>query len=223
MEKFQLNSKIELIKDDEEYTSGLIYDISDDKLYVSIPSADKSFKLLYEDEEIQGIVYSKDQILGFTCIVSKRIYGENPIYELSNLSDFTRIQRRNDIRVPYTRPIFYTRDKVFLDTEPGQEYVYGITAEMSDSLKEGMILDISGGGIKFACGEDIPLEEDLFFVLNINNYTIGVKGKIVHKEINILPKQTKYSYGIKFLDLDERLRERIIQFVFILMRRNRVK
>lgn len=223
METFELNSKIELIKEDEEYTSGLIYDISDDKLYVSIPPGDKSFRLLREGENIQGMVYLKEQILGFNCIVSKRIHGDNPVYELSNLDNFTRIQRRSDIRIPYTSPVLYTGDKDLLAIIEKEEYPELIIPNILEDLKEGMSLDISGGGVKLSCNEDLDIEGPLFLVLNLGNETITVKGKIVHKEINILPKQIKYSYGIKFLDIGERLKDRIIQFVFVLMRRNRVK
>ncbi len=45
MDRFKLNSKIELITEDNEIATGLIYDTMEDKVHVSIPSDDRQFKL----------------------------------------------------------------------------------------------------------------------------------------------------------------------------------
>lgn len=223
MKTFELNSKIELIREDKDCTSGLIYDIGDDKLYVSIPPAARDFKILRQDEVLQGVIYLKDQLLGFDCIVSQRIFGDSPIYELSDLGNFTRVQRRNNIRVPHTNQVFYTGNKYILDMVDKEEYPEQILPDISKYLKEGMMLDISGGGMKFSCNEDFTMGSSLSLVFTLCGETLILKGEIVHKEINILPKQTKYAYGIKYLDIDNKLKERIIQFTFILMRKNRMK
>lgn len=223
METFELNSKIELIKENEESFSGLIYDIKDDKLYVSVSADDIGFKILYEQENIQGIVYFQDEVVGFDCIISKRIYKDNPVYELSNLSNLYRVQRRTNVRIPYTRDILYTSDKDLINKIDTMEDLDQADINIYYEFNNGMILDISGGGIKLACDKDLYIRDPLYLRLNLRNEKVIVKGEIVHKKINRSSKKTKYIYGIKFIELGNRIKEKIIRFVFILMRKNLLK
>lgn len=223
MEAFELNSKIELIKDDEESFSGLIYDIGDDKLYVSVSGDDKDFKILYEEESIEGVVYLEDEVVGFNCIISRRIYDGRPLYELSNLSDLYKIQRRKNVRIPYTREIPYTSDKELIGRIDRLEDPDEISFNMYYKFSRGMILDISGGGVKLSCNEDLQVKDHLYLRLDLGSKRVVAKGEIVHKTINRRDGRTKYIYGIKFINLPEKTREEVIRFVFILMRRNLLK
>lgn len=96
MNLFELNSKIELIAEDDEKTQGLIHDIIDDKLYISITSDDKQFKLLYVGDHVRGIVIDDLTGTAFDAVVTNRIAGDFSIYELSNLQNICKIQRRED-------------------------------------------------------------------------------------------------------------------------------
>lgn len=90
-------------------------------------------------------------------------------------------------------------------------------------FKEGMMADLSAGGLKFTCGENININQMLLLVFNIKDVSLFIKGTILYKEISITPKKILYIYGIKFIDINEKQREIIISFLFVLMRKNRLR
>lgn len=220
---FKLNDKIDIYSKDENKTAGLIYDIKDEKIYVSISADDDSFKLMEIGEEVSSIIYSKNNVTSFEAVVTDRLFINFPIYELSNISNFKRIQRRDNIRVQFTQNLLYTDNKILLEQDLKREDIKETLETIKKYLKDGMLLDLSAGGLKLSIKEDLAIGTKLIFVLNIEDDDIILKGQIVHKDINLVPKQTAYLYGIKFIDIEEDEQEKIIRYLFVIMRKNRIK
>ena len=223
MDKFKLNSKIELITEDNEIATGLIYDTMEDKVHVSIPSDDRQFKLFRVGDMLKGIVYSGSETIGFNCIVTDRIYGDFPIYELSEIDNFMKVQRRGDVRVSFVNPMQYTGNRFLINIGNSEISPQKVIENIGRYLKDGMMLDLSGGGLKLSCYENFDIGKMLLLIFDLDDDTFILKGRIKYKELNTIDKKTKYIYGIKFEDIDERLREDIIRFVFILMRKSQNK
>lgn len=221
MTEFKLNSKIELISEDESITEGLIHDIVDGNLHVSTTYDDKKIKLLYVGDVVRGVVFTDLLGTAFDAVISDRIPGQSPIYVLSNMSNFEEIQRRNDVRVSTTANLFYTLNSYMLDVDI--KYVYEHFDELKRYFSEVMMIDLSGGGLKFTTKEKIDTNQNALFKLNIDNDIIVIEGEIVHRASALIQKQTMYSYGVKFVNIDESKRDLIIRYLFILMRKNRVK
>lgn len=223
MGPFNLISKIELITKDGKKTLGLIHDIIENKIYVSIPSDDKQFKILRVGDHINGIVYEDSKITGFNAIVTSRILGDTPIYELSFLDNLSKIQRRKAVRVPYTIPILYSDNKYLLnineENEKAQETIFNI----KKYLNRGMISDLSAGGLRFSCKQRFNMGHKLLLVFRLNDELYIIKGDIVYKNIIISPKETKYIYGLKFINISEEKSEKIFNHIFIMMRKNKLK
>lgn len=221
MDLFVLNSKIELIDLNDESTFGLIHDYVDEKLYVSTTPDDKDFKLLRIGDEIRGIVFSGAYGKSFDAGVTNRISGELIIYELSDIGNITTIQRREDVRVPCSIPVYYTNLELFLKRQKNElmEYIEDIKL----NSQEGMIADLSGGGLKLVSKRNFEPGENMLFLFYIKDKPLILKGKLLHKAINIVQKTTFYNYGVKFLDITEKEREDIISFLFVLMRKNRIR
>ncbi len=64
---------------------------------------------------LKGIVYSGSETIGFNCIVTDRIYGDFPIYELSEIDNFMKVQRRGDVRVSFVNPMQYTGNRFLIN------------------------------------------------------------------------------------------------------------
>lgn len=223
MNLFKLNSKVELMTESEEKTSGLIQDIVDDKVYVSIPSDDKEFKILRVGNKLKGIIYDEKTVLAFDAIMSKRIFGDVPTYELSSISNISTIQRRQDVRVSCSLEIQYTTNKYLLNADYNKMEATEIINRISRYVNHGIISDLSAGGIKFSCDENLMIGDLLLLVFKIGNDMIITQGKIVYKELNSAPNKTIYIYGIEFKQISEAKREKIINYIFVSMRKNRLK
>ena len=152
MSVFNLMSKIEIITEKGEITYGLIQDIMENRLYVSMSPDDKEFVLLQIEDKIKCIVYDKDKILGFDGVILNRISGITPLYEILSFDNFEIVQRREYVMVDTTLPLIYTIDK-FLTKLNLEDHIKTNRAleDIKKFPKEGTVLDLSGGGLKFAC------------------------------------------------------------------------
>lgn len=222
MMEFNLISKIELITDDNEKTPGLIQDIIDDKIYVSIASDDKQFKILRVGDRVSGIVYDNDNVISFDALITNRIIGELPIYEISMIENLSKIQRREDVRVDCNLPILYTNNKFLLRLELNDEGTDDIILNNEKYFNKGWISDLSAGGIRFSCNRKYNLDDILLLAFDLNSDKIIVTGQIVYKGIKATSEKTLYVYGIKFVDINDEKREKIISYNFIIMRKNRL-
>ena len=222
MMEFNLISKIELITDDNEKTLGLIQDVIDDKIYVSIASDDKQFKILRVGDSLSGIVYDKDNVISFDAFVTNRIVGEIPIYEISKIKNLSKVQRRQDVRVECNLQVLYTNNKFLLKIELDDKNAKDIILNNERYLNKGWISDLSAGGIRFSCERKYHLDSILLLVFNLGSDTIITKGQIVYKSIKITSEKTFYVYGIKFIDINDEKREKIISYNFVVMRKNRL-
>ncbi len=217
MDSLALNSKIELGTKDGKKASGLLYDVTHNKIYVSVTMGKNQESIFYKGENIEGIIYSEDMIFGFTGTVSGRLQKGNPIYEISDIGRLTKMQRRSNVRADCSIPAKYTHNEYLLS----RDYNESAKADLQETLKHmgrGIIVNLSGGGLHLSCRKDLAIGTGLLIKFNLNNEII-VKGRIIHKEIKILRKKTVYFYGIDFFDIDDKLKEKIISYVFILMRK----
>ena len=223
MRLFNLNSKIELITKDDVKTSGLIHDIIENKIYVSVPPDDREFKILRIGDSIRGFIYENDKLTCFDALLTNRIAGEIPVYELSNINNFSKIQRREDVRVLCTIPILYTDNKYLININTDSGDAQKVILNINRFLNNGMTSDLSAGGLRFSCGNNLQLGNMLLIIFSLNNDAIITKGTIVYKGINSSPKETIYTYGIKYVDINEKKREKIINYNFVMMRKNKLK
>lgn len=223
MSLFKLNSKIELMTENEEKTSGLIQDIAEEKIYVSIPSDDKNFKILRIGDKLKGIVYDKKTVIAFDAIMTQRIFGDIPTYELSSFSNISKIQRRQDVRIACSFEILYTGNKYLLNIDHDNIEASEMVDHISKYVNQGIISDLSAGGIKFSCNENLMIGDMLLLVFQLGKDTMITQGEILYKELNSAPNKTIYIYGIEFKQMSEAKREKIINYIFVLMRKNRLK
>lgn len=223
---FKLNDKIELRSKDDKKTPGSIYDIKDEKIYVSISADDENFKLLEMGEKIHGVIYCKQELLSFDARVTDKMFTNVSVYEISGMTNFKKIQRRENIRVIMTKDLLYSTNDALAKrdfNEYDKQGTMEILEDYKDYLKPGLMLDLSAGGLKLSTRENLDMDKRITIIMEFKDEKMILKGKIVHKELNLVPRKTIYLYGIKFVDIKEGQQEKIIRYLFIMMRKNRVK
>lgn len=222
MENLKLNSKIEIINKDEKKTQGIIYDIVEDKIIVTISSDDKGFKLLQIGEKVYCISYDSINTVGFFGDIIDRIYKNMPAYVITNTRDFQKIQRRQDVRIPISIGMSHTSNKFLInayDTSKKSE----LLENAKRYLREGIMADISAGGARFSCYDNFPQGSILLLVFELEDNAFLTKSVILYKGIKTVSNKTVYTYGVQFKDISEKDRELIIAHIFKLMRKKRIK
>ncbi len=91
-------------------------------------------------------------------------------------------------------------------------------SERCFEIPEARIENISGGGLKILCNKQFNEGDELAIKLFLPNQTqdLDVTGEVVWVCDNI---EGGWKVGIKFVDMDDRVRERIVRYIFAWQRR----
>jgi len=221
MEKFKINSKVELRASSDEKTLGTLYDIQNNQILISVVAGDKNFKLFYPDEKVEVVVYDEKCLLIFDALVIKRESNDFLLYTLKAISQVKKSQRRNHVRIPYTSTVYYSMDKTLVDSPIGL-IENGLKKErLVENFKNAYIENISGGGLSLRTSEKFKLGLVLVLKAAIEDEEIILKGEVCHGGVKVISGRTFYSYGLKFINVDETKIDKIVKFVFLLMRTNK--
>lgn len=201
MIKFELNinDNITLFWDNKLFTTK-VQDIRDDALYVYLPMKDGKYLISRKGEELNMEVYHDEyNNFAFKCETIDRVIENNiRLIKLTMPYDIERIQRRDYVRVSYIQEIKYVKD-----------------SEEAD-YRNALLINLSGGGVCFKTTDILNIGEIIDIRLTYSNEVAITKGKVVRGQID---EFGKHSYGVQFIDIDDITREKIIQFVFKLMRK----
>lgn len=199
-----INSKIEVKWGDENFKS-VVQDSNNKNLLISIPVMNGIYLSFKTGDEIE-VVYYDDQanIYNFKCKIINRITENNISYYSTTLPyDITKVQRRNFVRVNTVQVI---------------KDIKKHTDEGDINLTSALLLDLSGGGMRIKLKEKLIKDDIIVANISSESEEVILKGKVVRIEQT---EDKRYIYGICFLDLNNRLREKIIKIVFSLMRKQR--
>lgn len=179
-----------------------VADIAKDTISVELPiSLDSGETKLISNGTILNVWYSSNDLGQFSFATKVIGYRQDkiPLLLLEKPSDFTRIQRRDYIRVP-----------TFLETS------YKYKGTNSDTWQLVKTTDISGGGIQFSIPyskNNIDREIEGWLIVPLKNGSIEhikYNGKILRETNN--NRETLIS--VQFTDIDEKMREKIIRYCF---------
>lgn len=138
-------------------------------------------------------------------VVVQRIAIPVPIYVLEFSDDIRRVQRRNFVRVDAFYPVtFQVVEKTGLS-----------------DLKSGIMLDLSGGGMRFQTREKLEKGAILYAYLELPSGKLGTPGRVCR--IEPIENTKKFSVSVNFYQIAERDRDRVVRCVFDIQRDMRKK
>lgn len=223
--ELQAVRRVKASEEDEERKtySSKIYDvIGDDKLEVVMPMEQTKLILLPVGGEYEVYFYTESGLYECVTRVIDR-YKSNNVYllMLELITNLRKFQRREYYRFCCALDM-NTRDlarEEIIAAEHNEKYlVPGLP------LKRSVIVDISGGGLRFIC--DYRYEKGSYIYCNYQllrkdsykNYEIVCKVLDVKELEN---RRGEYEHRVKYVNIDNRTREEIIQFIFEAERKNR--
>lgn len=209
--KLLVNSRVEVLNDTEVYKS-TIQDENSNNFSISLPVKNGVYMTPTVGEMLEMLYYDNLNVYKFEALVlGRKVENAVPQLLLSLPQNVVRIQRRKFVRVNTTSYIKYAR---YSNREQGK-----ISPEDDIQFNnKGILLDISGGGCRLSTSQNLQLKDIIVTDIPTDKDSIRVMGEVVRVE-----KQPDDNYycGINFTIIDERTRDRIIQYIFALMRKQR--
>lgn len=197
-----VNGKLDLYWNDEVFKTE-VQDITDEYIVIGIPMHNGSYLALAKGDLIELVYYDDVSLYGFTSEVIGRS-REGAVHQIfiRHPENWRKIQRRNFVRVGVTQYINY---EVLIDDNYSEK-------------KKGMMIDLSGGGLRLKTAEQLSQGDIVRVFIQNEEVNIVGDGKIVRTE-----KDTdgRFLYGVSFEEIDGLSRERVIQYVFNIMRKQR--
>ncbi|MBE3592657.1 MAG: flagellar brake protein [Thermoanaerobacter sp.] len=151
---------------------------------------------------VQIIYFTKQGLFTFYAKVLNRFSGKLALLEIMPISSVERLQRRQYFRLEKVIPFTYT-----------------ISGGDEDRVYKGVIQDISGGGLRCKVDKKLEVGTIINCVFTLDQ-EVTVSGKVVRYE-ELLEKG--YEIGLCYVDIDEKVREKIISYIFEEQRKSRQK
>jgi len=207
-DKIYEGMSVELIVPDGEYKGRYrtrVEEVGTRILSVGTPFSEGRFIPLREGTVLEVVFADEISAYSFFSTIIRRVGYPIPTFIMEFPEKIRKIQRRQFVRVPVALPITYR----IVDREGLSE------------VKDGIILDLSGGGIQLKTYEDLPSETILLMKMDLGTNTVEVPGMTIRS----VKEQDKQSYlvSIRFHEISERLRDSIIRYVFEVQREMRKK
>lgn len=234
-ERIQVGDKLELKKiekrlyadaEDKIYVSQVLDESDGGNLLVSMPIQGGHVIPLGMDQEFVATFYTKAGLLSCKVIVTGR-YKKGSLFllEIRLKGVLEKIQRREFYRLDCRMEMQYR----LVDDEE-QKYIEDGQAYNPDELeiewKKGIMLDLSGGGIRFVS----PSKEEKGALMEIRfDMELDGTSEVVYALASVLLSVQNannnqiYEQRVQFYRMDQALQERIIHYIFQTQRRNRMK
>ncbi|MDD2480768.1 MAG: PilZ domain-containing protein [Lutispora sp.] len=180
-----------------------ISDIHDDNIIeILFPIYKNKIVYFLKGERLELILCKQDAIFELLTMVEEKTLGNIPTLRLKVISELKRIQRRNFYRLKIVKPIKYRIIDILDNSEETTKY------------HEGILLDVSEGGIMFYSKKEMEIKDLLELEIKLDtNSKMMLKGIIVRKQYNT-EKSFLYEYGVRFEDISKADKEILTKFIF---------
>lgn len=235
-------SRHQKLKNGEDFPilSSKVVDIIDDTTLVISMPMDKTVTVpLSSNEKVELFFYAQSSILSASANVLERYYeGKIPVVKLKFSSPLEKFQRRQFYRIECYIPFRYHvvseeemkkvlefRGNDRTSNQKFYDYLQTFVDETTE-WKDGVILDLSGGGMRFVTDVELQKQSPLLLTVDI---TVGQETMSLNLMLIIISVEGKrevkgkYEVRARFYKIKDTFRDTIVKFVFDEERRIRNK
>lgn len=207
------------------YISQVYEILSEDTMEIVMPMEKTKLILLPVDSEYDMIVYGESGLYQCFARVIDR-YKSNNVYILvmELTSNLRKYQRREYYRFSCALEMCARTLQEEEIQAVENNLPYALTPGLP--LKQSIIVDISGGGLRFISSQRYEPESLLY--INYNLLKKGVKKlyEIIGRVISVKEMENRpgtFEHRVQYYDMDRRTREEIIKYIFEEERKHRRK
>ena len=181
-----------------------IEEIGNRIISIGVPLVEGQFIPLHEGTSLRVIFTDDIAAYSFSSRIVKRITEPIPTFYIEYPQKIKKIQRRQYVRVPVVQELSY---RIVEEEELSEE-------------KKGFMKDLSGGGLLMAASEDLPPQTKIKIKTIIGATEMELPGITLRSTKD---NDSTYLISVKFTDISERTRDRIIKYIFDIQREMRRK
>lgn len=203
-----------------------VYDIlSEDTMEILMPMEQTKLILLPVDSEFDLVIYQENSLYQCLVRVTDR-YKSNNVYllQVELVSNLRKYQRREYYRFSCALQMCARslQEEELQAVEKNLPY----TLTPGLPLKQSVIVDISGGGLRFISSQRYEPESMLYI-----NYELQIDGEmktyeIIGKVLSVRELENRkgtFEHRVQYYDMNRKVREEIIKYIFQEERKNRRK
>lgn len=209
---FKMNSKCEiLIDNDNSIYKSTIQDVGDNYIAISIPIANGKYAPLTKNEQVMVIYYSENNLYGFNTNVLDRKKDTVPLIILNMPDSVKKIQRRKFFRINLLKNAFYLKVNENISDSGFNTLIKDIK-----EFSSGILVDLSGGGLKLKTKNEIKAGDTFIIKIQLHDEDVFILNKCIRvdKEMD----SNLYVAGFSFININTKVQDKIIAYVFWLMR-----
>lgn len=162
---------------------------------------------LREGTKVKLTYWDELAAYSFEAVIMQRIAIPLPMFVLALPDSIARIQRRSYVRIPIAYPMTF---RIVLEDGVSDKY-------------EGVMLDLSGGGVRFRFKTQIFMEQDSLLEANIFLPDEILQASLRVIRVDESENNSEYIVSGEFFNISERQRDQIVRFVFKIQRELRKK
>lgn len=208
LKDFIINSHIEVWEDNTAYIS-TIQDRDETSITINIPYSGNKYYPIHPNMKFHFTRTDTTCIYKFSGTVTEsRIEKFIQLFRICDICFIGKIQRRNYYRQAIALPIDYCVIPEHLHSLNAPQIISCLKEDMFHSVTK----DISGGGLCIVLKKPCNINDKLIISFKVGEMHIHAKCSIVRLGKD---KETSVQLaGLKFNDMDENTRDKIIRFIF---------
>ncbi len=194
-----------------------VYDIlSGDRMEITMPIEKTKLILLPVDSECDVVLFGKGGLYQcFARIVDR--YRSNNVYILviELISNLRKYQRRDYYR--YSCALEMCTRQLEEEEIKAVEENQKVDLTSPQPLKQSLIVDISGGGLRFLASQKYEPESLVYCTYQLLVKGQNKKYELVGKILSVRPVENRpgtYEHRVQYVNINERAREEIIKYIF---------
>ena len=241
IEQLRENTQLQILNEfEQEYYLATIKEAGKDSFTILEPISGGKTLDMPQYSSWQFCLPGEDAVYFFTArIVGVSKEGGETAYVVKKPDSAHRQQRRGHVRVPcHHNLIYWNWDKTAVKGLPSpaiatrssdlwedpiwmKDYLRNLEKRVAG--KNSFTLDMSGGGLRMVTLEPLERQEHLFIKLTLDEQRSRQVLLLEAKVVRVVPLNIggwkRYRIGVSFVNLDLKVQERIISYLFKLMRK----
>ncbi|QCX32334.1 hypothetical protein FDN13_00725 [Caloramator sp. E03] len=205
--KLNVNQNLEIIENDITYKSS-IQDIKNEYILIGMPISGSKYMMIHIGSIIEYYIANEKEVFKCRSVVLGKTKEKNiQLAMLSFPEVIERVQRREYFRLPIVMDVKYfilPENRVYID-------LADVPIGYFKNLEKTVTIDISGGGVKIISKKSAKHNDFILLSIKVPD-EINVLCKVVRCDYDEAGKN--YKIALRYEKIDERLRDKIIKFIF---------
>ena len=200
-----------------------VYDVLENgNIMIVMPMEKSKMVLLPIESEYEVCFFSHGGMYNAKIkIIDRQKINNTYVLVTEMMTNLHKYQRREYYRFNCVVEMM-TKELVQAEVEAFERQLGYLVSEMD--MKRGVIVDISGGGLRFVSRQQYQEGNILYLRFNLSINDLEKEFRLAAKEIlskEIEKRQNEYENRVKFIYIDNTTREEIIKYIFDEDRKNR--